>query len=71
MRVGDVFGRLTVLSLGGNDSRLCKCACGRLVNAHAPNLANGTLRSCGCDSRPKTRPVGRKQFSWQGTKGAK
>jgi hypothetical protein len=50
---GQVFGRLTVLSRGTQNSRKkwlweCRCECGNLHEAVSNSLANGDVRSCGC-----------------------
>jgi hypothetical protein len=64
---------------------LCKCDCGKLVVARGSNMMSGHVRSCGClqaehartaargkfGSQYDRRNGGKKQFSWQGTKGAK
>lgn len=73
IKPGDTFGRLSVLSVlpTAVSHVLCKCACGRLVNTTVIRLTSGSMRSCGCEDKPKTKRVGKKQFSWQGTKGAK
>ena len=59
--VGNVYGRLTVLSLArrGTDERkyyywLCRCSCGKEKVIHQELLRSGRTRSCGCllrDSR--------------------
>lgn len=49
---GRRFGRLVVIerakSMGKNSAWLCKCDCGKVIVAQAPNLKNGGTRSCGC-----------------------
>lgn len=52
-RVGQTFGRLTVIEYAGKDnfhhSRwLCKCECGnkKIISSHS--LTSGTTVSCGC-----------------------
>jgi hypothetical protein len=52
-RVGHRYGKLVVVRRAGSNSRgrplwFCRCDCGGTANAPAPNLANGTTRSCGC-----------------------
>ena len=52
--VGDVFGRLTVISEpytpdGGTHKRcLCRCVCGNEHDAQIGNLKHGAVKSCGC-----------------------
>jgi hypothetical protein len=51
--VGQVFGRLTVLSRGGNDNRgrttwLCACVCGSTKVVGSRLLITGRTTSCGC-----------------------
>lgn len=48
---GQVFGRLTVMSLtqGGKSSKwLCLCECGSTVSVFSTNLRGGHSASCGC-----------------------
>lgn len=60
MRVGEVFGRLTVVAEapprhepGGRRARLVwvRCTCGTELLVRAANLRSGTSRSCGCLAR--------------------
>ena len=52
--IGQVFGRLTVISLckdrssGGSALWLCKCDCGNTPIVSSPRLTGGRTRSCGC-----------------------
>lgn len=53
IKVGDVFGRLTVLNPGpkANDGRTtweCKCACGNTKVVKGKYLKRGETKSCGC-----------------------
>jgi hypothetical protein len=67
---GQVFGRLTVVSLvevtrgaRRNAVWLCKCACGEQVHVPAPNLIYQHTTSCGCWAREqKTLPAGMAVF---------
>lgn len=49
---GNKYGRLTVIKENGKQGKnimwLCKCDCGKEINAIAYNLKNGHTRSCGC-----------------------
>lgn len=52
-RIGDQYGRLTVVSHAGKDHRnkhlwLCKCACGNTKIIVADNLSSKKSKSCGC-----------------------
>ncbi len=52
-RLGDVFGRLTVVDAAPFRRRsrarwLCRCACGRLVDVDQRDLRSGDTKSCGC-----------------------
>lgn len=52
-RIGQTFGRLTVISLKCRNARLqwtaiCRCICGKECEARLGNLVSGTTRSCGC-----------------------
>lgn len=56
--VGDVYGRLTVLSLSERPASksegkvyLCQCECGTLVETFSNRLRQGKVKSCGCLSR--------------------
>jgi len=71
-----VFHKLTVVKkLGAHPSGvvlwLCKCACGALVGVPELKLAGGVTTSCGCEQRRAAGHGATKQFSWQGTKGAR
>lgn len=50
--IGEVFGRLTVVSLHKGDARrtqwVCRCECGAVKIARATNLVSGGTKSCGC-----------------------
>lgn len=55
-RVGDVYGRLTVIKFHGYDKHnrtlwLCRCECGEEAVKGMDNLRNGNIRSCGCLQR--------------------
>lgn len=52
-RTGQRYGRLTVISHAGKDSRgkhlwLCKCDCGNEKIVVSDNLSSGKSNSCGC-----------------------
>ena len=52
-RIGQVFGRLTVVSLAGKNNHgqtvlRCKCVCGSTSEHSLPNIRNGRVTSCGC-----------------------
>ena len=54
-RVGDVYGRLRVISRAPNASKSdtnarwnCECECGKLTMAYGQDLAKGKVKSCGC-----------------------
>lgn len=68
--VGQVFGRLTVLSPHGSDkngNRLwwCKCDCGNTKIVTNSHIKSGHTKSCGCFSREN----GRKQLTTHGMVG--
>ena len=72
----DVFDRLTVVRRQGTTPSgvviwLCKCACGALTSVPDQRLASGQTTSCGCHRRREPVHGQKKQFSWQGTKGAR
>lgn len=51
VKVGDVFGRLTVISVyqsGGGYSTVCRCECGVTRNYAASYIKLSTVNSCGC-----------------------
>lgn len=52
-RIGDRYGRLTVIEYAGKDKRgkhlwLCKCDCGNEKIVVSDNLSSGKSNSCGC-----------------------
>ena len=52
-RIGDQYGRLTVIAHAGKDHRgkhlwLCKCTCGNTKVVVADNLSSKKSKSCGC-----------------------
>jgi hypothetical protein len=74
---GRVFGRLTVLRIGGRCHRrrdgtagrlywVCRCACGsqKVVRATTGNLMSGRTTSCGCWRREAAREKASRQF-WE------
>lgn len=50
--IGEIFGKLTVVSRKGSkhgrSQWLCKCDCGKEVMVTTNNLKNGGTKSCGC-----------------------
>ena len=59
--VGDVFGRLTVISRTSNERNgqarwHCKCSCGGTLEVCGDRLRLGKTRSCGC-LRKETTPL--------------
>lgn len=62
IKVGDKFGRLTVLEragIGSNGHRmyLCLCECGNKKELKGASIHKGTARSCGCLRKgPKKNP---------------
>jgi hypothetical protein len=52
-RVGEVFGRLTVIAVLSHKNCLCRCECGSSHVAKICNLRSGSIRSCGCMSRER------------------
>lgn len=58
LKAGDVFGRLTVMSLSHSSKRRdgsagervmnCQCVCGNTVKVKTSNLKSGNTSSCGC-----------------------
>jgi len=76
---GSVFSRLTVVKRVGSSIHKqiiweCECECGNTINAIAPNLRLGKVRSCGCirftfkpGIRKRLRGVNSKEYnSWIG-----
>ena len=64
---GQVFGKLTVVSLAGNNkwgSRtwLCKCECGNEKTVVSDNLIRGSTKSCGCSSRNQIKDLSGQTF---------
>lgn len=61
---GEVFGRLTVVSLshsarrkdGSSGERVmnCICKCGNSIKAKTSNLKSGNTQSCGCYQSDRT-----------------
>ena len=64
---GEKYGRLTVLGVYDKDKKqnlrwLCACMCGGYCIAHAYDLKNGRIKSCGClirEGTHKTHGMGR------------
>lgn len=53
-RVGNKYGRLTVLEYAENGKYLCKCDCGNTIIVETSNLTSGNTQSCGCLQRDRT-----------------
>jgi hypothetical protein len=56
MKIGDKFGRLTVVGLipdRKNPKAECLCSCGNVVQPQRGALRNGRATSCGCSRREK------------------
>jgi hypothetical protein len=56
--IGQMFGRLTVISRGGKDKNRnalwnCRCFCGQECVVLGVNLKNGHTRHCGCQGTTK------------------
>lgn len=49
-RIGEKFGKLTLLSNVKDDEWLLECECGKTTIANASNLLRGSTKSCGCES---------------------
>lgn len=54
--VGQIFGKLTVLSRAGRNKRrhalwLCVCSCGQKTTVSGDSLRRGDTKSCGCLQR--------------------
>ena len=70
--IGDVFGKLTVLSkakLPGRTRWLCQCECGQQKTILAYNLKSGASRSCGCVVRTKKNTARPEYQIWSNMKG--
>lgn len=70
--VGQVFGRLTVLSRQGSNAKgcalwNCKCECGNETIVKTSSLTSGKTCSCGCLQK-ETRPVARLKHGGGGTR---
>jgi len=67
-KIGDVFGRLTIIDdlgtrkIGERNSflrfYLCECSCGNKLEVRCGDLQSGKVRSCGCLRREVHRGVG-------------
>ena len=66
-RIGQVFGRLTVVAVSSRAGHLtCKCECGKVKDIASNNLYKGTTRSCGC----LAVELSSKRLSTHGQKGS-
>jgi hypothetical protein len=74
VKVGDKFGRLTVMehigSEGGSRVWKCKCECGNICDVKSHFLRSGKKGSCGCLRREKwgTQEKREKHPKWKGGK---
>jgi hypothetical protein len=60
VRIGDAFGRLTVLSIIAMTRRFrCRCTCGIITTPFSVAVLDGKTRSCGCLRRELTAAAGR------------
>ena len=66
IKIGDKFGRLTVIGFAGHSrsksgkSKLlvkCKCSCGNVVITPSSNLTTGDTKSCGCYHLDKAKEI--------------
>jgi len=53
VNAGEVYGFLTVVEprafkSKGQSLNQCRCVCGRIYAASAPDLIKGRVKSCGC-----------------------
>lgn len=48
IKLGDIFGRWTVIEKGTGRKWLCKCTCSKFREVFGENLESGASRSCGC-----------------------
>ena len=65
---GQVFNYLTPLFRveGKNESRwLCQCICGNLTTAKSTHIIAGTIKSCGCYMREKSRAKAKIDYTGQ------
>lgn len=58
VKIGDVYGKLTVEEYGGYDSGrhpmwVCRCECGNTKRVLGFNLISGNTSSCGCQERKR------------------
>lgn len=82
IRIGDRFGRLTVISLNEEESNklrkcgngiqrrihwLCKCDCGTEIVVREDSLKSGVTKSCGCLRKEiMNNKIGENHPNWQG-----
>jgi hypothetical protein len=59
--IGQVFERLTVISLAGRTGSyrryLCACVCGNRVKVRSSSLRSGNTKSCGCIQKETMRDI--------------
>ena len=71
IRIGERFGKLTVVSKDENKDKggcikwICKCDCGNIVSVRSGYLRNGTTKSCGCIRRKVKDISGEKFGRWK------
>jgi hypothetical protein len=72
IKIGEVYGRLTVVSRLKNDGRnrpvfACRCRCGITVPVKSNSLRTGNTRSCGCLKREAIKRT--VELHWQKPQG--
>lgn len=48
MKIGDTYGRWTVLAAPEGDRTKCRCECGKVKRVLTDTLRGGRSKSCGC-----------------------
>lgn len=67
-RVGEVYGRLTVVSVYREDKRTyanCICSCGNQLISRVDALQSGSTVSCGCYSKEQTSLINKSHGMWK------
>jgi len=69
-RIGDRYGRLTVIERAGSRNRQAlwksECDCGLIIEVTAGNLNSGHTRSCGCLAEDWKEVHGEQHPNWKG-----
>lgn len=75
MKIGDVYGRWTIIERAGYNKwggqvYLCRCSCGTLRKALIYNIRVGRSKSCGCYQRERASiaNLGQNSVNWVGDK---